>query len=547
MAAIIYANTLVFDGDCCVDNCLQVISNWLNDKTNGRRFNAVSLGRSNSLFFANRQQVQIWASTETYPHMFAFRYSHFDEKLFGRQWITEIGLRREFDTSDIECSILLRTEDDSPNNVIPEVSRPNLVRKLIESCSLIPDIDGLSLKRLTTIDESIVDGLRAFVIDSPERRRPLVIVSPTSSGGYLLNTERLSDLLGGLASVLVIPVGSNTYRMEELVGERYTAYNGAVSIIFPSREVRGSRVVPTKKMMPEELLETFSSRREIAVLAAVTRRTNSSSYSRHISPEMVNELDLRRRIIKRREEAIEQGAQSKELDYVWDEYEKLELEKSKSDVRAAKSDEENDTLNLLLDQAQQEKENEIAQLAFKHKSELDRLTAIIENRKATAENGQLSSNVVTAFMSAMSQSSTMEESLTVIETLFPDRVVVLESAWKSAKKSSGFRHPQEAFNLLWKLVTLYWGILNDGLGDNEARSVFGRNEYSAKESETVLNNQTARELRTFNCGDERVLMEKHLKFGKKDSIAETIRIHFEWDANNKKITIGHAGPHLDFK
>ncbi|MFV8646948.1 hypothetical protein ACNREK_22150, partial [Ralstonia pseudosolanacearum] len=52
--------------------------------------------------------------------------------------------------------------------------------------------------------------------------------------------------------------------------------------------------------------------------------------------------------------------------------------------------------------------------------------------------------------------------------------------------------------------------------------------------------------RTFNyCGKD-FLMEKHLKHGVKDSPAETLRVHFEWFSNEKKIVVGHCGPHLDF-
>lgn len=41
-------------------------------------------------------------------------------------------------------------------------------------------------------------------------------------------------------------------------------------------------------------------------------------------------------------------------------------------------------------------------------------------------------------------------------------------------------------------------------------------------------------------------MEKHLKHGVKGSLAEILRVHFEWIASEKKIVIGHCGKHLDF-
>lgn len=41
----------------------------------------------------------------------------------------------------------------------------------------------------------------------------------------------------------------------------------------------------------------------------------------------------------------------------------------------------------------------------------------------------------------------------------------------------------------------------------------------------------------------RVEMFSHLKVGVKDTGAETIRVHFDWDANRKKIVIGYCGEH----
>jgi hypothetical protein len=52
--------------------------------------------------------------------------------------------------------------------------------------------------------------------------------------------------------------------------------------------------------------------------------------------------------------------------------------------------------------------------------------------------------------------------------------------------------------------------------------------------------------RTFNHRGRAILMARHLKHGVKESPAETLRIHFEWLADDKKITIGHCGKHLDF-
>jgi hypothetical protein len=545
MAAIIYANTMFFEGNCSLDKLLGVVAQWLNDprKTNGR-FDAVTLKRNNTLSFAERQRVQLWASDDTFPQVYAIRYSHPDKDtsgrpIFGREWVTEIGFRREYNDSEIECTVLLRTEDDSPNSNVPEVSRPNLVLELIKSCPLISDVDGLSLTHLTILDENIMDGLRDFVIDSLERRRPLVVVSPTTLDEYLVKKEKLSDLLAGLASVIVIPTGFDTYKMEEIVGDRYAAYNGAVNIIFSSREVRGLRVVPTKKLMPDDLLAVPVDKRETMILAAVTRRTNSSSFSRHISPEMVSELQLRRRITKRREESAEQGAQSKELDDLWGEYEKLDREKSESDAKLAKSDDENVSLNLLLDQVQQEKDDGERRLKYETENKVNTSSLDVE----ATTNQDIQSHFMTDVVKLLGEKITLEDSLSIIEHSFPDRIVVLESARKSTKDAKKFRHQQKAFELLLRLATNFYEEKLQGKADIEAGRVFGA-DFSPREGEKTENNDRAIRERTFNYKGENIVMWKHLKHETKESDAETLRIHFHWDLKESKIVVGHCGKHL---
>jgi hypothetical protein len=122
---------------------------------------------------------------------------------------------------------------------------------------------------------------------------------------------------------------------------------------------------------------------------------------------------------------------------------------------------------------------------------------------------------------------------------------VLQSAIRSAQKSASFKFCGDALDLLTKLVTDYYEALQHG-GDNEARKVFGANEYAAKESESVMTNTAAVKMRTFSYKGKPTKMFAHLKIGNKYSAAETLRIHFYWDALDTKIVIGYCGPHLDF-
>ncbi len=136
----------------------------------------------------------------------------------------------------------------------------------------------------------------------------------------------------------------------------------------------------------------------------------------------------------------------------------------------------------------------------------------------------------------------LEAALVILEALFPDRIVVLESAYKSARSAEDFRHRDDAFALLWKLSTEYWLEIQKGGGDAAARKIFGVS-YATNEGSVLP--KAGRKRRTFDFEGGPLFMEKHLKMGVKWSDAETLRIHFEWVAAKKLIVIGHCGGHLD--
>jgi hypothetical protein len=133
-------------------------------------------------------------------------------------------------------------------------------------------------------------------------------------------------------------------------------------------------------------------------------------------------------------------------------------------------------------------------------------------------------------------------SLQLIETMFSDRIVVLPSAYKSAEEASRFRHGEQAFDLLWKLANGYWETVQRK-GDVEARSIFGAS-YAANEASTV--SIAGQKRRTFSYKATEFLMDQHLRIGTADNKADTLRVHFAWVAEERKIIVGHCGKHLNF-
>jgi hypothetical protein len=189
----------------------------------------------------------------------------------------------------------------------------------------------------------------------------------------------------------------------------------------------------------------------------------------------------------------------------------------------------------------------IADLEYEAQQERLKAEALEQqlDAKQQRELDGLSSDVRADIAASLCERASPEAALRVISLAWPDRVVVLESAVRAAKRSASFKYCADAIDLLTRLVTDYFDAIQSG-GDNEARKVFGANEYAAKESERVMANKAAVKQRTFNYNGQQVEMFAHLKIGTKDSVAETLRIHFHWDAEATKIVIGYCGPHINF-
>ncbi|MFJ3110292.1 hypothetical protein [Pseudomonas putida] len=131
--------------------------------------------------------------------------------------------------------------------------------------------------------------------------------------------------------------------------------------------------------------------------------------------------------------------------------------------------------------------------------------------------------------------------LLYIEAIAEGRVVILDSAWKSAKDASTFQNTERMLEVLDAMVFPYYESLMAGKPDATARMILG-SSYSANESETVSTNRRLRGLREFEYQEKVYFFERHLKAGSGTGL-EGMRIHF--DIIDKKVVIAYAGPHLE--
>lgn len=525
---LIYCAQLSLVPTSLPNDLLETCANWLRLKTR-EDITAVDLVGEGERRPKDGSRVEWLSASHDHAAWYAVRYTHPDRKTEGRTWLTEIGIYRAADR--LLCSVLLRTEERSAL-VDPHVqtTRPKLVADIVERCRVSSDTCGGTARSLRLEDAEAF----LYEVNNPGRRHPIVQVSPTLEGKYLMLPDRAATQLAGIATVAVIAPDVDTYALEEVVSPRFSCYHGAVNVIWPRVGSADTAFVPFQRIMAHEI-EAVRARGvfpEHHLLAMLCHRLNETYARDHITPEMVRSVKHRGALDEARKTATTPDPEFAELARVVDEDQRRDIDSLRAQLkdRDAKIDELegrlSDTANTI--------------------ESLKGSLAASGTRGPGLPTSVLSEETRSALYRAMSKDAKLLDSLRTIALLFPERVIVLDSAWKSARHADAFNNPRKAFELLHTLCSQYWDALVSGKSDAEARAVLGT-ALSARESETVEKNRKARSLRTFTYKGKPIEMMMHLKIGVKDSTAETFRAHFEWDADDRRIVIGHCGKHLDHR
>ncbi len=143
---------------------------------------------------------------------------------------------------------------------------------------------------------------------------------------------------------------------------------------------------------------------------------------------------------------------------------------------------------------------------------------------------------------AFREALTPVDVLTFIQFVAGDRVVVLESAWKSAREAATFQYAGRMLDALNTMVFPYFESLQRGNPDSVAKVMLA-GTYSAKESHSVGASIKLRSLREFVYEGHVHFFERHLRIGNGGGM-EGMRLHFDI-FNGEKIVIAYAGPHLE--
>jgi hypothetical protein len=476
---------------------------------------------------AGRDQLSSFTSSRdanATEWMHCVQFVHPDESVTGRTWTTEVGVYQKSGSREVHCSFVVRADEASTTVQAPvTVSRPKIVLQLFQNCGPTSEAPGHAIKKLRSDAES----LSAFVaeLERRERRHPMVLVSRDNVTALTaVDVNKLRELLVGLAQVVELDRDADTWEVERAVGRQRSAFDGAINILFPA--VNQSRFVPSYRILADVLREKGIQH----VLACVTHRTNIPRSLNHFSASKVQTLSFRERVRNLASPSDQAPSASAIEEYraLLDDAE-LSLRAKDEDIRT-----QNDLLRI--------QDGEIDE----YKSQVFSLQTRVESLEDTSKQLGLTTiePILKAFEScAQSGKVRLKDCVQIISAIYGDRVRFLPSAYASAERSDEFRYANKAFELLSNLAGPYWDALAAGKPDSEAKTVLGNNDYAQNEGEALGSDGRAR--RTFDVDGVPTYMQKHLKHGVKESVAETLRIHFEWFADRKQIVVGHCGKHLD--
>ena len=535
---LVYANHLRVEGTDAEEAVFRAVGGWLKEQLGfGLHPDRLTQdGEFNGHRGERRSRLQIHGCYDCAPALCAWVLKHVDDDVHGRQWIVEAGVKKFAGTLEMSC--VVKTDERSALVSSPvSASQPRLIRYLTRNILSAKDAafaGAVPGEILRTVGQNS-DSYRGLLaeIERRDRDSAIVLVSATREGEYLIDPIELQKTLFGLAYVVQVKAGSDSYEMEKILGQKWSAWDGAVNVLAtPS-----ASGVRSRYFLRDAIRDWGEEpKRTAQVLAWVTSATNIARLRMHVRPEGVMQLSMRRRLDRVRATSAQMSVAQlrQELD-----------EASNRTVEQDRYFSEIVEENRRLEEEVSHYKDELAEAQdslrakeYELKSTRDSFSAA-----ASSDDGDSFSPDRLLYLVAHKEAPSPLDCLKLIEQVYGDRCTVLASARGSARRMTEFVRGRDLLELLLRLVTTYRDRLMEG-GDSEARTVFANSEYAAKESKTVMANTAMSRQRTFDYDGRQVEMFRHLKLGVADNVTRTIRVYFHWDGNRHKVVIGYCGKHL---
>jgi hypothetical protein len=553
---IAYCTQLHFDASHGMDGAWEVLSRWAYlISCRNLEGNSVPPNREewNALWAVPDGRYRASATTQLRWGVMegrrALEFTFPDRDVPRRQWKFNFSFCYS-GKRGVQVNLVARVEDTAPRGGLLPVplAQPGIIRDLIATV-------GLGSKEPTRRAETLSLGrLQDLIglIRDPARQHALVIMSPRQgSSSFTIDPTGLQVTLAGLAQVRVLPDAKTCWDCSSVLGNTWNSYNGSIRLLLPVREgCREEDGVPTHLFLPWEIDEMARRRVDPAerLLSLIGAEVNRRIALETLTPEVLL-VERHREMISRLKAELAGGPDHARI---------AAAERSLEDWRKREGQLEElmrlfEEDNRRLQDSQREAEAALA----RREAELTKSREVNEALELECSSMR---NQFRAFspppMVAESSPAKPEVKVRKLTELgdlvalhFSGRLVLSKRAQRSLEDCP-YHAPQDAWEIFELLATTYWDAFQNGLSANtevgtkdlrHAASTIGW-EYAPHMAAGTTQLYAGYEMR---YKDRQANMNRHLKRGKSRNPRFSMRVHFEYDPDDKVIVVHHAGRHLD--
>jgi hypothetical protein len=483
------------------------------------------------------------------PERLYFRFAHRDERDTAVFWHSAARAKRVGNSLLIEHGV---AREAPRGHFLAPISSPSrVILDLFRRPGIEVAPQDLLLEPVWLDDPAAVRRFVQHVLVRRDRELPFVIVACDRNGlAPLVDPEQLGRRLRGLCAVATLTTQDATYEFSNSMadvgfGQQYRCYNGAIHVYGPTASMREDH----RLWMGDSLRDIPAAERVERIAGLIAGRIAVRETPRGFFTQ-IEEHDREQRRAAALRLSEKRSTPPPPADSVPNEYvarvEKERDELQKELRRSVESEREFEVEWTKADEARQQAQRDRDQAEAELEQERAVSQALREEmaeQKVRAPAATMSGDLRSAIEAALGERPTPQDCMLLVRGLYGNRVVVLESAITSAANSSEFKYGAKLVKLLRLLATSYYDALTSGQGDTVAKNIFGKEAFAATESEGTRANKRATDERTFAYGKRKLTMWSHLKIGAAETTAETIRVHFEWVPDDKKIVIGWCGEH----
>ena len=524
---LVYANEFYLKPDANdLANLKRAIKEWLGNKI-GEAFSFTRIIPFAEPFTVRDpktgiNEVMIFGTPDEAPdYCLSINYRHNDASVHGRAWFTRIGIERAEPGAPFRVTILLETADVSPQVAAHTVtpSQPGIVHAILERCDLDERTPGASIRVLTA---GKVERFREIVAD-PQRYHAILVISPDDfTENPSVDVAKLQQRLVGLAQIYEIKDKREAWKLRDLLPPYHTAWDGSVTLITPARFGSAyGRVYRQDEI--EAICHDSNVPFERYLFSDLTHRFNLPKSRRHISDDVVGRRLVAFKLARLREQAT--GVEGLE-----DIVESYEEDRDKAKRHAEDLEYKLLAAEDAIEQIRDEKETlekQIRTLQFHLK----------QARQNAAEG---ISNSVVAEESAPANLPELAE---LIPLRLGDKLILTNHA-KKTLNNSPFEDVERAWAVFNTLATEFHAAFTGELRMQDAIEQLQQcsAKYAGNQSEITAGMKDGYE-RIHNGRKYKLI--KHIGLGTARDPRYCFRLYFEWEPEERKIIVLHAGEHLN--